>query len=360
VAPAPLSAANPPPVTRLITLGTQGGPRISSTRAQPANVLIVRGTPTSSMPATASAASSRWQKVPITRIGRIFITHNHDDHNADWGALMGIAWSLGRKEPIHVYGPRGTESMLLGFLQYFAPNVANRTFHSAGATPPASVFFAHDIHQDGPVYRDENIQVTALENCHYHYLRRSGHGWQVYALRGQTPGRSSCSAAIRANAASGSAVRARRLDPGARGREPAGDQRRIRSDRSTSYDSADGRADDAHARETRRPEDIGLLATAAGEGRSCSRTSRQGRMSCDSAYGDGVRRFYSGPVNRAGPDGISLTRPRLRAGRRRVGIECAASSAGIAIASARRPPSALPWEVGGEQHLAGPAPRASP
>ena len=144
VAPAPLSAANPPPVTRLITLGTQGGPRINSTRAQPANVLIVRGTPYLIDAGNGVGRQLALAKVPITRIGRIFITHNHDDHNADWGALMGIAWSLGRKEPIHVYGPRGTESMLLGFLQYFAPNVANRTFHSAGATPPASVFFAHD------------------------------------------------------------------------------------------------------------------------------------------------------------------------------------------------------------------------
>jgi mRNA degradation ribonuclease J1/J2 len=31
--------------------------------------------------------------VPFTKIRHIFITHNHDDHNADWGTLMGRAWS---------------------------------------------------------------------------------------------------------------------------------------------------------------------------------------------------------------------------------------------------------------------------
>lgn len=301
VAPAPLSAANPPPVTRLITLGTQGGPRINSTRAQPANVLIVRGTPYLIDAGNGVGRQLALAKVPITRIGRIFITHNHDDHNADWGALMGLAWSLGRKEPIHVYGPRGTESMLLGFLQYFAPNVANRTFHSAGATPPASVFFAHDIQQDGPVYQDGNIQVTALENCHYHYLPGDpGHGWQKsYALRIQTPDK-----IVVFSGDTGEC--GKRLSEFVRGASilvhevvslPA-IERRIRSDRSTSYSDAQMAELMMHMREEHTtPEDIGRLATAAGVGQVVLSHLAPGSDELpDAAYGDGVRQFYSGPV----------------------------------------------------------------
>ena len=35
----------PKPATRLVTLGTQGGPRGSADRSQPSNVLIVNGKP---------------------------------------------------------------------------------------------------------------------------------------------------------------------------------------------------------------------------------------------------------------------------------------------------------------------------
>ena len=175
-----------PDGTRLITLGTQGGPMLNSTRAQPANLLTVNGTQYLIDAGNGVARQLALAHVPIGGIGRIFITHNHDDHNADWGTLMGLEWSLGRTEPIEVYGPRGTESMLLAFEQYFATNVANRNFQKARSTPPAAVFVAHDILKDGPVYEDANIKVTALENCHYHYVEgQPGQGWQKsYALRG--------------------------------------------------------------------------------------------------------------------------------------------------------------------------------
>jgi ribonuclease BN (tRNA processing enzyme) len=37
--------------------------------------------------------------VPLGRVGQIFITQNHDDHNADLGTMMGLAWTLGRSAP---------------------------------------------------------------------------------------------------------------------------------------------------------------------------------------------------------------------------------------------------------------------
>ncbi|HEU4623204.1 MAG TPA: MBL fold metallo-hydrolase, partial [Steroidobacteraceae bacterium] len=186
--PSPASA----PVTRLITLGTAGGPRGSAERAQPANVILVRDTPYLVDAGNGVIRQLDLAGVSFTKIRNIFITHNHDDHNADWGTLMGRAWTSGQYEPMTVYGPRGTESMRKGFLQYFAPNAAAHYLEGAENVPPEKVILARDIRGPGLVFEDANVRVTAVENCHYHFSKGSpGYKWQQsFALRFQTPDRS--------------------------------------------------------------------------------------------------------------------------------------------------------------------------
>lgn len=289
------------PVTRWITLGTQGGPRISPTRAQPANLLIVNGTPYLFDAGNGVGRQLALARIPAMGIGRIFITHNHDDHDADWGTLMGLEWSLGRTEPIHVYGPRGTESMLLGFEQYFAPNVANRTFKVAKSTPPTAVFVAHDIEQDGPVYQDDNIQITALENCHYHYSAgQPGYGWQKsYAYRIRTPDRvivymgdsGDCGDKL-VDFARGASILVHEVV------SLAAFENVLKSDRTVSV-SADKLPELLqHMREEHStPEVVGRFAAAAGVGKVVLTHLIPGSDQLpDSAYSDGVRQYYSGPV----------------------------------------------------------------
>ncbi len=184
----PLPKSN---TTRLIMLGTQGGPRGSADRSQPANVLIVNGRPYLIDAGNGVARQLMLAGVPSASIRQIFITHNHDDHNADWGTLMGRAWTSGQHEPMTVYGPRGTESMRKGFLQYFAPNAAAHYMEGAVNIPPEKIILAHDIAGPGLVYQDANIRVTAEENCHYHFSKGSpGYGWQQsFSFRFQTPDR---------------------------------------------------------------------------------------------------------------------------------------------------------------------------
>jgi ribonuclease BN (tRNA processing enzyme) len=187
------SAASLPksPVTRLITLGTAGGPRGSAERAQPSNVLIVRDTPYLIDAGNGVITQLYQAGVPFTKIRNIFITHNHDDHNADWGTLMGRAWTSGQDEPMTVYGPRGTAQMRKGFLQYFAPNAAAHYLEGAVNVPPEKVILAREILRPGPVFQDANIRVTAAENCHYHFSKGTpGYHWQQsFSFRFETPDR---------------------------------------------------------------------------------------------------------------------------------------------------------------------------
>jgi ribonuclease BN (tRNA processing enzyme) len=177
--------------TRLILLGTQGGPVFNGNRAQPANLLVVGDTPYLIDAGNGVARQLALAHIPFSRVHQIFITHNHDDHNADWGTLMGLAWSTGSTAPVTVYGPKGTRSMLHGFLEYFAPNAAARYLPGTANIPPEKLMHAQDIEGPGLVYQDDKIRVTAVQNCHYHFTKGTpGYDWQQsFAFRFQSPDR---------------------------------------------------------------------------------------------------------------------------------------------------------------------------
>ncbi|MCG2592392.1 MBL fold metallo-hydrolase [Ramlibacter sp. XY19] len=171
--------------TRVVTLGTQGGPLPSVTRAQPANAVVVGDRIYLVDAGNGVARQLVAAGLDYRKVGTVFITHNHDDHDADWGTLLGLQWSTGRRAETHVYGPAGTESMLQGFLQYFAPNARIRMADSPGYPVPQKSWHAHDITTPGLVFHDDRITVTAGENCHY-APGRDGQD-RSWALRFQTP-----------------------------------------------------------------------------------------------------------------------------------------------------------------------------
>jgi ribonuclease BN (tRNA processing enzyme) len=154
--------------TRVITLGTAGGPVLSLERAQPANAVVVADRIYLVDAGNGVGRQLLAAGLDVRKVDNIFITHNHDDHNADWGTIMGLAWSTGRRADVHVWGPAGTELMLGGFLRYFTPNARIRMADAKGLSRPEDMFKAHDIKGSGLVFKDDVVTVTAAENCHFH------------------------------------------------------------------------------------------------------------------------------------------------------------------------------------------------
>ena len=85
------------PKTRLILLGTAGGPRPRKSRSAPAQVIIANDTPYVVDCGNGVARQLVFAGVPLARIRHIFITHHHSDHNADYGNLLLLAWTAGLK-----------------------------------------------------------------------------------------------------------------------------------------------------------------------------------------------------------------------------------------------------------------------
>lgn len=149
-----------------VTLGTAGGPMAHVERSQPANALIVNGKPYLVDAGNGVLRQLAAAKIPYTDIDVVFISHHHDDHNADMGTVMGASWDRGRKKPIQVYGPPGTQDAVQGFLQFFAQSARIRT-SDVSRPDPHEIFIGHDVMQAGPIYKDGNVSVTAVENTHF-------------------------------------------------------------------------------------------------------------------------------------------------------------------------------------------------
>ncbi|SEB25104.1 MBL fold metallo-hydrolase [Variovorax sp. YR216] len=281
--------------TRVVTLGTAGGPVLSLERSQPANALVVRDRVYLVDAGNGVGRQLLAAGLDLRKVEHIFITHNHDDHNADWGTVMGLAWSTGRRGDIHVWGPAGTESMLQGFLQYFAPNARIRMADAKGLRRPNDMFKAHDIVGPGLVFKDDLVTVTAVENCHFHAASAGGarSDDKSYAFRIQTPDKTIVF--------SGDTGQCAAMVDFARGADlllhevvdlPS-IQRLLKQELPPQL--AEGLYQHM-VQEHTTAEDVGRLAQAAGVKELVLTHLIPGREEPESLFVDGVRKHYKGPV----------------------------------------------------------------
>jgi len=184
------SAAASKQGTHLITLGTIAGPASRARRAQSSNLLNVNGALYVVDAGDGVARRLAEAGINIRDIGTIFITHHHDDHTAGLGTLMSVAWDQQRTEPIDVYGPPGTETLVGAAVQYFTLSSNLRIRDGGRTVPVARVFVGHD-RGVGVVYQDANVKVMAVANTHFqfHEAGPASANERSYSYRFETPDR---------------------------------------------------------------------------------------------------------------------------------------------------------------------------
>lgn len=177
-----ISAADAGDGTRLILLGTAGGPAVKKTRAQPANAVVVGGDVYVVDAGDGVSRQLALAGLSVRDLRAIFITHNHSDHVADYGTLLLRAMASGLKTPVASFGPPPLEAMTAAYLDYMRWDVELRV-KDENRPPLASLVRAHDITRPGLVYEDGNVRVTAVEVPH-------GAAKPSFAYRFDTPDRS--------------------------------------------------------------------------------------------------------------------------------------------------------------------------
>jgi ribonuclease BN (tRNA processing enzyme) len=146
--------------TRLILLGTGGGPRPKVTSSQSAQVILVNGAAFVVDCGDGVARQLVLAGVPLPRLRHIFITHHHSDHNADYGNLISLSWASGLRTRIDTWGPPPLAAMTKLFFEMNAYDIKTR-IADEGRVPLSPLVHVHELTAGGVVMEDEGIKITA-------------------------------------------------------------------------------------------------------------------------------------------------------------------------------------------------------
>jgi ribonuclease BN (tRNA processing enzyme) len=166
LAPAPARSSAPSIRTRLILLGTKGGPTPSKARAPASAVLIVEGTPYLIDSPDGTARQLALAGVDVTTLGSVFLTHHHSDHMAGLGALMLLAWGAGLRTPMTIYGPPPVREIILAELAAGAPDIEYR-MREEGRPDLRKLIRAQEIDKAGLVVPGPPVRVSCAMVSHY-------------------------------------------------------------------------------------------------------------------------------------------------------------------------------------------------
>ena len=146
--------------TRVILLGTGGGPRPNKMRNQTSQVVLVNDVPYVVDCGGGVSRQMVFAGIPLTGLRHIFITHHHSDHNLEYGGLIYNAWVSGFKGTIDSYGPPPLAKITRSFLETNDYDI-NIRIPDEKRPPLSPMLASHEISKPGLVMQDDNVKVTA-------------------------------------------------------------------------------------------------------------------------------------------------------------------------------------------------------
>ena len=158
------SSPERPRGTRVILLGTGGGPRPMAERAGPSQVIVIDGVPYVVDCGDGVARQLVRARINPGLLSKIFITHQHSDHNVDYGNLTLLAWASGLSTRVDAYGPPPIEKMTELFFDMSSYDIETRGIDECwdeSRAPLAPLIHAHELDAGGVVMEDARVKVTA-------------------------------------------------------------------------------------------------------------------------------------------------------------------------------------------------------
>lgn len=167
---APHAQAGPTKNTQVVMLGT-GTPLPDPDRSGPSTAIVVDASAylidagTGVVRRAAAARGKGVQALKPTNLRIAFLTHLHSDHTLGLPDLILTPWIMGRKEPLELYGPPGTQAMVNHLIEAYAVDIATRTEGLEHSNKTGYRVNVHEI-KAGVVYKDDHVTVTAFPVKH--------------------------------------------------------------------------------------------------------------------------------------------------------------------------------------------------
>lgn len=151
--------------TRLILLGTGGGPRPKKENNATSQVIITNDLLYVVDCGDGVARQLTLAGLSLDKLRHVFITHHHSDHNADYGNLLLLSWASGLRTRVDTWGPPPIERITRLFFEMSATDIDVR-IADEGRVPLVPLIHAHEFREPGVILRDENVQVTCALVTH--------------------------------------------------------------------------------------------------------------------------------------------------------------------------------------------------
>jgi len=146
--------------TKLVLLGTGGGPGPGRTRRMTSHVMLSNGAAyvlDCGLGVTDQLARTG---IPFGAVRSIFITHHHPDHNVEYGPLLVIGWVNGLKLSVRAYGPPPLKQMTEDFLRAYKTTI--EFWSEDFKTQPLGMIDVTEVSGAGPVMQDDNVRVRSV------------------------------------------------------------------------------------------------------------------------------------------------------------------------------------------------------
>lgn len=144
--------------SRLILLGTAGGPTPKRTRSGPSQIIVI-GDRGYVIDCGDGVARQMMAAGVFRTLRHIFITHHHSDHNADYGNLLLLAWGDALKTPVDTWGPPPLARITKLFFEMSAADMRVRE-KDEGRPPLRPLVHAHEVTRGSLVMKDDLVTVT--------------------------------------------------------------------------------------------------------------------------------------------------------------------------------------------------------
>ena len=101
----------------------------------------------------------------VTKLEYAFLSHIHSDHTLGLADLIITPWIMGRDKPLKIFGPEAAKDMADHIIKAYQPDIDYRILGTQPQNDKGYKTIFTSI-EEGTIYEDSNISVTAFLNDH--------------------------------------------------------------------------------------------------------------------------------------------------------------------------------------------------